>query len=64
MFLHSRFLSLDECFNMFDELFTPSCFPPRINTSVPIHICATSPSGDICQGDSGGALVSLDKDNK
>ena len=57
-------MSLEDCHSTFDELFTPTCTPPRINTSVPIHICATSPSGDICQGDSGGALVTLDKDNK
>ena len=57
-------MSLEDCFNIFDELFTPSCYPPRINASEPIHLCATSLSGDICTGDAGGALAALDKDNK
>ena len=57
-------MSLEDCFNIFDELLTPRCHAPRINVNKPIHLCATSPSGDICGGDAGGALASLDKDNK
>ena len=51
-----------DCFALLDEL--DDCSPPRIRTSPPIHLCATSPAGDLCTGHTGGALAALDKDNK
>ena len=57
-------MSLEDCFNTFDELLTPWCPSLRIYVDEPIHLCATSLSGDICNGDAGGALAALDKDNK
>ena len=56
-----RFPSLEDCYETFDELRTPSCASAQIETENKIHICASSVAGDICNGDSGSGLVTLDK---
>ena len=55
---YSRFLDHGSCYDIFDEIKMPRCPAPTIH---PVNLCASSLTGDICQGDSGGALVALDK---
>ena len=56
-----RFPSLEDCYDIFDEIFTPTCSSAKIDTERNIHICASSTAGDICNGDLGSGLVILDK---
>ena len=60
---HYRFVPHQDCYDIFDELYTPRCPAPKI---YPENLCAKSldGDGDICQGDSGGGLVALDKNNR
>ena len=51
----------EECFDLYEELRTPRCSAPRI---FPVNVCAKFELGDICQGDSGGGLVTLDKSRR
>ena len=57
----SRFPSLGDCYELFDDLRTPNCPGPQIEEDGNVHICAASDSGDICNGDSGSGLVTVDK---
>ena len=59
----SRFVPHQDCYEDFDELFQVGCPAPKI---YPVNLCARSleGSGDVCQGDSGGGLVALDKNKR
>ena len=58
MFLYSlRFVEHDACYDLFDELRTGYCPAPKIDQ---VNLCASSATGDICSGDSGGGLVAFD----
>ena len=59
-----QFKTLKDCHRTFDEIFSPGCPSARISEDEPVHICATSPTADICNGDSGGGLVILDNEKK
>jgi len=53
-----RFETLESCNETFYDLFTSQdC--PSANIQDSVNLCATSLSGDICAGDSGGGLVTL-----
>ena len=54
---YSRFLDHGSCYDIFDEIKMPRCPAPTIH---PVNLCASSLTGDICKGDSGGGLVGLD----
>ena len=57
----SRFSTLEECYETFDDIRTNTCPGAQIEEEGNVHICATSEAGDICNGDSGSGLVILDK---
>ena len=58
----TRFPSLEECYETFDNIRTNRCpYGPQIEEEGNIHICASSLAGDFCNGDSGSGLVILDK---
>ena len=59
-----RFSSLEDCYDIYDDIFTPYCSSAKIDTERNIHICASSLVGDICNGDGGSGLAILDKLNK
>ena len=59
---YTRFLSLDECYETFDDIRTNRCPEgPQIEEEGNIHICGSSLAGDFCNGDSGSGLIILDK---
>ena len=56
--LHIRFETLGNCNQTFYDLYDVGCPIGKVSS---VNLCATSPSGDICQGDSGGGLVTIDR---
>ena len=56
-----RILTLEHCESTMKS-YRDSC--PHVEKSLPIHICGTSQAGDVCSGDTGGALATGDTDNK
>ena len=56
----SRFEAQSECRALFEDIFSRACPVPRVSHTV--NLCATSLTGDVCKGDSGGGLVTLDSD--
>ena len=58
------FPSLGDCYDTFDYIFTPKCSSAQIDQEEKVHICGSSPAGDICSGDSGSGLTVIDKDVK
>ena len=53
-----QFDSQSSCRSVFADVFSRSCPVPRVSHTV--NLCATSLTGDVCKGDSGGGLVTLD----
>ena len=53
-----RFDYQTECIQLFDDVSSRACPAPRVSNTV--NLCATSITGDVCKGDSGGGLVTLD----
>ena len=56
--LYIRFETLENCNETFYVLYDVGCPIGKVSS---VNLCATSPSGDICQGDSGGGLVTIDR---
>ena len=57
VFYSLSFVEHATCYDLFDELKTPYCPAPKIDQ---VNLCASSSTGDMCSGDSGGGLVTFD----
>ena len=53
-----RFDEQEECSQVFEDVSSRACPAPQVSHTV--NLCATSLTGDVCKGDSGGGLVTLD----
>ena len=53
-----RFEEQSECSQLFDDVSSRACPAPRVSNTV--NLCASALTGDVCKGDSGGGLVTLD----